>query len=113
MGYNNAQTASACFGPVKKKLLASAGESAGTPTPKKKAAAATPKIKDKAESVAKSAVKKVSPRKAEAESGASETVGKYVGETVDSVISGAAAVFAGKSPFGGGRSKVSFLTWFF
>ena len=32
-----------------------------------------------------------------------------MGETVDSVISGAAAVFAGKSPFGGGRSKVSFF----
>lgn len=56
--------------------------------------------------MAKSAVRKVSPRKVEAV-GASETVGKYVGETVDSVISGAQAVFAGKSPFGGGRSKVS------
>lgn len=44
--------------------------------------------------------------------GASDTVGKYVGETVDSVISGAAAVFAGKSPFGGGRSKASsFFSW--
>jgi hypothetical protein len=39
-------------------------------------------------------------------------VGKYVGETVDSLIDGAAAVFAGKSPFAGGRSKVGFLMLF-
>jgi hypothetical protein len=38
MGYKNAQTASACFGPVKKKLLASATTTErGTPTPKKAA----------------------------------------------------------------------------
>lgn len=38
MGYKNAATASACFGPVKKKLLAStssvAGDGSPTPTPK-------------------------------------------------------------------------------
>lgn len=59
--------------------------------------------------MAKSAVKKVSPRKAaqssEVES-ASETVGKYVGESLDSVISGAQAVM-GRISFGGGRQKVS------
>lgn len=38
MGYKNSQTASACFGPVKKKLLAFATTTeGGTPTPKKAA----------------------------------------------------------------------------
>lgn len=103
-----AQKAAAKPKQTAKKATAAAKKVAAKPKESQKKAAAP--VKEKAEHVAKSAVKKVSPRKA-AQSGevegASETVGKYVGDTVDSVISGAAAVFAGKSPFGGGRSKVS------
>jgi hypothetical protein len=52
MGYKNAQTASACFGPVKKKLLASATTTeGGTPTPKKAAGKGKGKGKRAAEDV--------------------------------------------------------------
>lgn len=35
MGYKNAATAAACFRPIKKKVLANAGEGSPAPTPKK------------------------------------------------------------------------------
>lgn len=81
------------------------------PKVKEKVEKAAPKVKAKAEKVAKTAVKKVSPKKSQETESASETVGKYVGESVDSVINAGAALLQGKSPFAGGRAKVSFLEW--